>query len=57
MLIATFRYSKTIQFGDRILQTLPLAIPEFGPCPVTFKAFNKICSVVTLKPRWPLFFL
>ena len=54
-LIVSFRYSKTIQFGERILQTPLIKIPGSVLCPVT--AYNKMCSMISASPDDPLFCL
>lgn len=54
-LIVSFRYSKTIQFGERILQTPLIKIPGSVLCPVT--AYNKMCSMISASPEDPLFCL
>ena len=54
-LIVSFKYSKTIQFGERILQTPLIKIPGSVLCPVT--AYNKMCSMISASPEDPLFCL
>ena len=54
-LLVTMNWSKTIQFGERVLQT-PL-IPSFGSnlCPVS--AYNVMCRLVQAERNAPLFSL
>ena len=53
MLIVSFRYSKTIQFGERILETPLVRIKDSVLCPV--KAFQNMCSATFVEPDEPLF--
>ena len=55
ILVITFRYSKTIQFGGRLLHIPLLEIPDSILCPVT--AFQNMFSKVTIKSDEPLFSL
>lgn len=55
MLIISFRFSKTIQFGERILQTPLLEIEDSILCPV--KAFYNMCRSIKLRAEDPLFSL
>ena len=54
-LIVSFRWSKTIQFGERILQTPLVKIPGSVLCPV--KAFTNMYSLVDIQEDDPLFTL
>ena len=54
-LIVSFRWSKTIQFGERVLQTPLVRIPESVLCPV--KAFQNMYNLVDIKEDDPLFTL
>ena len=54
-LIISMRWSKTIQFGDRILRTPLVAIPGSKLCPV--KAYRHMCATVKAKGDDPLFSL
>ena len=53
MLIVSFRYSKTIQFGERILETPLVRIKDSVLCPI--KAFQNMCSATSVEPDEPLF--
>lgn len=55
MIIVSFRYSKTIQFGERILRTPLLKIPGSKLCPV--KAFHDMSNIIRTKAGDPLFSL
>ena len=44
---STMKWSKTIQFGERILETPLIAIPDSILCPVS--AYNKMCMQVKAK--------
>ena len=55
VLIVSMRWSKTIQFGERVLKTPLVKIPDSVLCPV--KAFKIMCSKVKAKPEDPLFTL
>lgn len=55
MLIVTFRYSKTIQFGERVLRTPLLPIKDSILCPVN--AFKNMCDAIHTEPEDPLFTL
>ena len=55
MLIVTFRYSKTIQFGERVLKTPLLPIEGSVLCPV--KAFQNMSNSIHIQPDDPLFTL
>ena len=52
-LIINMRWSKTIQFGVRILQTPLIAIPGSNLCPVA--AYKHMCSLVKARSEDPLF--
>ena len=54
-LIVSFRWSKTIQFGERVLQTPLVRIPESVLCPV--KAFQNMYNLIDIKEDDPLFTL
>lgn len=54
-LIVSMRWSKTIQFGERILQTPLIEIPESILCPVL--AYRNMCKNVKAKADDPLFTL
>ena len=54
-LIINMRWSKTIQFGERILQTPLVEIPGSVLCPVN--AFTIMCIKVKAKSDDPLFTL
>lgn len=54
-LIVSFRWSKTIQFGERVLETPLIEIPRSILCPV--QAFRNMCKAVLIKPDDPLFTL
>lgn len=54
-LLVTMNWSKTIQFGERILQTPLIPIPGSILCPVS--AYNAMCSKVKVKSDDPLFSL
>ena len=54
-LIVSFRWSKTIQFGERVLQTPLVRLPESVQCPV--KAFQNMYNLVEFKEDDPLFTL
>ena len=54
-LIVSFRWSKTIQFGERILQTPLVKIPKSVLCPV--KAFQNMYKLVDIHEEEPLFTL
>lgn len=54
-LLVCFRWSKTIQFGERILETPLVEIPGSILCPV--KAFHNMCSLVDIHEEDPLFTL
>ena len=53
ILIVSMRWSKTIQFGERVLQTLLIAIPGSILCSVT--AYKNICSAIKAISEGPLF--
>ena len=55
MLIISFRFSKTIQFGERILQTPLIEIEDSILCPV--KAFFNMCKSIQINGEDPLFSL
>ena len=54
-LLITIKWSKTIQFGDRILVTPLIKIPDSPLCPVT--AYLKMCHAIKADPTDPLFTL
>ena len=54
-LLITIKWSKTIQFGDRILVTPLIKIPDSPLCPVT--AYLKMCQAIKADPTDPLFTL
>ena len=54
-LIVSFRWSKTFQFGERILQTPLVKIPKSVLCPV--KAFQNMYKLVDIHEEEPLFTL
>ena len=54
-LLVTMNWSKTIQYGERLLQTPLVPIPDSILCPVT--AYNAMCSHVKAKSDDPLFSL
>lgn len=54
-LLITMKWSKTIQFGERILETPLIEIPHSPLCPVA--AYLKMCRVVKAKPTDSLFTL
>lgn len=54
-LIVSMKWSKTIQFGERVLQTPLIAIPDSVLCPVV--AYNRMCDSVKAEPDDPLFIL
>ena len=49
------KWSKTIQFGERMLETPLIAIPDSLLCPVT--AYKNMCRNVKAKKNDPLFIL
>ena len=51
--IVSMHWSKTIQFGERILQTPLVKIPDSILCPIS--AYNAMCRKVKAKPEDPLF--
>ena len=53
ILIVSMRWSKTIQFGERVLKTPLIAIPGSILCPVA--AYYQMCSVIKSKKEDPLF--
>ena len=53
MLIITMGWSKTIQFGERVLQTPLVEIPGSILCPVA--AYKNMCSKIKVKQDEPLF--
>lgn len=55
ILIVTMRWSKTIQFGQRVLKTPLIEIPHSVLCPVS--AFKRMCRLVNAKETDPLFSL
>lgn len=55
MLLVSFRYSKTIQFGERNLVTPLVKIQDSILCPV--KAYQNMCSSSQVQPEDPLFSL
>ena len=55
LLLVTMNWSKTIQYGERLLQTPLIPIPGSVLCPVS--AYNNMCSQVKAKPDDPLFSL
>ena len=54
-IIVSMHWSKTIQFGERILQTPLVKIPDSILCPIS--AYNAMCRKVKAKPEDPLFSL
>ena len=54
-LIVSFRWSKTIQFGERVLETPLVSIPGSVLCPVT--AYHNMCIFVTSVKLNSLFLL
>ena len=54
-LIVSFRWSKTIQFGERVLETPLVSIPGSVLCPVT--AYHNMCKFVTSVKLNSLFLL
>lgn len=52
-LIVNMRWSKTIQFGERVLQTPLIRVPGSALCPVS--AYYKMCSMIKAKSEDPLF--
>ena len=54
-IIVSMHWSKTIQFGERILQTPLIKIPDSILCPIS--AYNAMCMKVKAKPEDPLFSL
>ena len=54
-LVVSFRFSKTIQFGERILETPLVKIPGSKLCPVT--AYEKMCRMIPADAEDPLFSL
>lgn len=55
ILIVNIRWSKTIQFGQKILQIPLVKIPGSVLCPVT--AYLTMCKLIPAKPSDPLFSL
>ena len=55
VLIVHINWSKTIQFGQKILKLPIVEIPGSVLCPI--KAFNKMCEMVPARPSDPLFSL
>ena len=55
ILIVTMKWSKTIQFGQRVLKTPLIEIPHSVLCPVS--AFKQMCKSVKAKDSDPLFSL
>lgn len=55
ILIVNFKWSKTIQFGQRILKIPIVKIPGSNLCPV--KAFQLMCKLVSAEGSDPLFSL
>lgn len=53
VLLVTMKWSKTNQFGQRILQTPLIKIPHSALCPVS--AYLNMCKVVNAKESDPLF--
>lgn len=53
MLLVTFRRTKTIQFGRRVLQIPLLAIPGSSLCPVAI--YKRMIQLVPANPSEPLF--
>ena len=53
MLLVDFKWSKTNQFGQRLLQIPLLSIPNSPLCPV--KAFHHMCSLLPAHSSEPLF--
>ena len=53
-LLVTMNWSKSIQYGERILQTPLVPIPCYMLCPA---AYNVMCSKVKAKSDAPLFSL
>ena len=54
-LIVSMGWSKTIQFGERVLQTPVVEVPGSVLCPVT--AYKNMCSKVKVSREEPLFML
>ena len=54
-LIVRFKWSKTIQFGDRILSIPIAAIPNSVLCPVL--AFTNMCEMIPTQPSSPAFLI
>lgn len=54
-LVVSMRWSKTIQFGERVLETPLIAIPGSILCPIA--AFKCMCKKVKAKKGDPLFTL
>jgi integrase len=54
-LIVTFRHTKTIQFGERLLHIPLLRIPGSRLCPVS--AYNRMIRLVPGRPKQALFLL
>jgi integrase len=54
-LVVSFHWSKTIQFGQRILQIPLLPIPSSPLCPVT--AYLNMCKMISVPQTYPLFSL
>ena len=52
-LLVTIKWSKTIQFGERVLRIPVLAIPNSILCPV--HAYIHMCKLVPGRGEWPLF--
>lgn len=55
ILIVTIKWSKTIQFGQRILQIPLIKIPDSVLCP--YQAFENMCKMVKADKTDPLFSL
>lgn len=55
ILIVTMKWSKTIQFGQRVLKTPLIEIPLSALCPVS--VFKQMCKLVKAKDSDPLFTL
>ena len=54
-ILVSMNWTKTIQFGERILQTPLVKIPGSILCPIS--AYNVMCMKVRAKPEDPLFSL
>lgn len=52
-LLITLKWSKTIQFGERLLQIILVAIPDHPLCPVS--AYKNMCTLVKCNPMSPAF--